>query len=103
MIALIARYHRKSAPKPSTRGFAALSPDDQNVVRVLAAILRVAIGLDRSHDGRVGAIDVALARRPCRRHGHPAGSADLALERYDADQRKALLEDVLGLPITIRA
>jgi exopolyphosphatase/guanosine-5'-triphosphate,3'-diphosphate pyrophosphatase len=103
MIALIARYHRKSAPKPSHEAFAALSPDDQNVVRVLAGILRVAIGLDRSHDGRVGAIDVALHDGRVVVTAIPAGSADLALERYDADQRKALLEDVLGLPITIRA
>ena len=31
----------------------------------------------------------------------PAGDADLSLERYAADQRKELLEDVLGLPVTI--
>ena len=57
IIAQIARYHRKSEPKPSHAEFAALDADDQDLVRTLAAILRVAIGLDRSHRSarRVGA------------------------------------------------
>jgi hypothetical protein len=30
-----------------------------------------------------------------------AGDADVALECYAADERKGLLEDVLGIPVTI--
>ena len=59
VIAQIARYHRKSEPKQSHEAFAALSASDQRLVRSLAGVLRVAIGLDRRHDGRVAAVDAA--------------------------------------------
>ena len=52
-IALVARYHRKSEPKAKHPEFAALDEDDQHEVAVLAGLLRVAIGLDRNHAGRV--------------------------------------------------
>ncbi len=45
----MARYHRKSEPKAKHPEFAALADDDQHLVRCLAGLLRVAIGLDRSH------------------------------------------------------
>ena len=53
IIAQVARYHRKSPPKPEHEAFARLWPDDQRLVRSLAALLRVAIGLDRSYERRV--------------------------------------------------
>ena len=53
VIAQVARYHRKSEPKQSHQPFAALPESDQRLVRALAAVLRVAIGLDRRHEGRV--------------------------------------------------
>jgi exopolyphosphatase/guanosine-5'-triphosphate,3'-diphosphate pyrophosphatase len=95
VIALIARYHRKSAPKPSHAEWAALDPQDQEVVRTTAAILRVAIGLDRCHEHRVAGVRVDV--RPTRVviHVVPA-AADIALELYAANERKDLLEEVLG-------
>ena len=65
IIAQIARYHRKSAPKPRHAEFARLRPSDQRVVRALAGILRVAIGLDRSHARRVAATRCRRRRRRC--------------------------------------
>ncbi len=41
IIAQVARYHRKSPPKPEHEEFARLWPDDQRLVRSLAALLRV--------------------------------------------------------------
>ena len=61
VIAQIARYHRKSEPKPSHAEFAALSAADQQLVRTLAGILRVAIGLDRSHRADVRGVEVELS------------------------------------------
>ena len=51
LIAQIARYHRKSLPRPSHPEYVALSPADRALVARLAGILRVADGLDRSHTG----------------------------------------------------
>ena len=56
IVAQVARYHRKSAPKPEHEAFARLWPDDQQIVRALAALLRVAIGLDRSYERRVATV-----------------------------------------------
>lgn len=49
VIANVARYHRKSPPKKKHAAFAALAQHDRELVRTLAAILRVADGLDRTH------------------------------------------------------
>jgi exopolyphosphatase / guanosine-5'-triphosphate,3'-diphosphate pyrophosphatase len=49
LIAQIARYHRKSPPKSKHGDFAALTKDQKRTVRTLAALLRVADGLDRRH------------------------------------------------------
>ncbi len=103
MIALIARYHRKSAPKATHAEFAALGPEDQAVVRTLAGLLRVAIALDRSHEARVA--DVRAVRR-----GEelvievvPADGADVALELYAAGERRGLLEETLGYEVRLTA
>ena len=63
IIAQIARYHRKSAPKASHAEFGRLSPEHQRLVKTLAGILRVAIGLDRSHDGRVRSVMAQVRKR----------------------------------------
>ena len=51
--ALIARYHRKALPEPGQAPYSSLTEDDRQRVNVLAAILRVADGLDRSHSNAV--------------------------------------------------
>lgn len=49
IVAQLVRYHRKSPPKATHADFTALPPAHQRSVARLAAILRVADGLDRSH------------------------------------------------------
>ena len=96
VIAQVARYHRKSAPKAKHEPFAALSAKDQDAVRKLAAILRVAMALDRTYAGVVRGLT-------CRRTGRrlavslDTGGADAALELYTADASKALFEESLGV------
>jgi exopolyphosphatase/guanosine-5'-triphosphate,3'-diphosphate pyrophosphatase len=102
IIAQIARYHRKSEPKASHPEFAALEPTGQDVVRSLAAVLRVAIGLDRRHDGRVAAVDVADGDTVAVR-AIAAGDADVDLEVYAARERTGLLARVLGRPVEVVA
>ncbi len=53
VIANVARYHRGSVPKERHPDYAALNAADKALVCQLAAILRVADALDRSHDSRV--------------------------------------------------
>jgi exopolyphosphatase/guanosine-5'-triphosphate,3'-diphosphate pyrophosphatase len=56
IIALVARYHRKSVPKKTHLEFARLSKDSRQKVASLAAILRVADSLDRTHATLVRAV-----------------------------------------------
>src|SRR5690606_18169880 len=58
LIAVVARYHRKSDPRPRHPEFSGLSKSDRRVVSVLAGILRIAIGLDRTHSSIVEAVRV---------------------------------------------
>jgi len=103
IIALVARYHRKSSPKPSHAEFERLRPSDQRVVRTLAAILRIAISLDRTHDGRVEGVRAVRRRRRLVVEALPRPGADVGLEVYTANERSGLLADVLGLEVEVAA
>jgi exopolyphosphatase/guanosine-5'-triphosphate,3'-diphosphate pyrophosphatase len=103
MIALVARYHRKSAPSAKHAEFAALRPDDQATVRALAGVLRVAIGLDRTHAALVTGLRVGRRGKAVVIEAASRPGADLGLELYTANERKALLEEVIGRPVRIEA
>lgn len=118
LIAQIARYHRKSHPKSSHPEFAALSTTDQSRVRTLAGIVRIAIGLDRTHRAQVASVRVEVseaepASDATEITGAPrtlvitaeaaAADRDLGLEIYAANERRELLAEVLDLSVTIRA
>jgi exopolyphosphatase/guanosine-5'-triphosphate,3'-diphosphate pyrophosphatase len=101
MVANVARYHRGAVPRKSHRGFAALDRSMRRRIRRLAAILRVADGLDRGHACAVDhlAIDVAPDRvRVC---AVPIPGADLRLDVWGATRKCALLESVLSVPVNI--
>jgi exopolyphosphatase/guanosine-5'-triphosphate,3'-diphosphate pyrophosphatase len=53
MLALVARYHRGSRPKKKHGDFRVLGDDDRRRVSAAAAILRLALALDRTHQQRV--------------------------------------------------
>jgi exopolyphosphatase/guanosine-5'-triphosphate,3'-diphosphate pyrophosphatase len=52
-IAALVRYHRKAMPKPTHPEWAAASPAARAKIEGLAALLRIADGLDRRHLGVV--------------------------------------------------
>jgi exopolyphosphatase/guanosine-5'-triphosphate,3'-diphosphate pyrophosphatase len=89
-------------PREKHPEFAVLDPEDQHRVRVLAGLLRVAVGLDRNHAGRVSSLS-------CRTDSdgalvidvEPAPGADVSLELYAANQRTDLLSEVLGRPVEV--
>jgi exopolyphosphatase/guanosine-5'-triphosphate,3'-diphosphate pyrophosphatase len=63
LIANLARYHRGAEPKRKHANFRQLSAGDRRRVRQMAAILRVAGGLDRSNTQQVTAVTVELDRK----------------------------------------
>jgi exopolyphosphatase/guanosine-5'-triphosphate,3'-diphosphate pyrophosphatase len=102
LIAQVARYHRKSAPRRKHPEFAALDRDDQQRVRVLAGILRVAVGLDRNHAARVESVAAREgAGGTLTIEATPAAGQDIALELYAANGRADLLSEALSAPVEV--
>jgi exopolyphosphatase/guanosine-5'-triphosphate,3'-diphosphate pyrophosphatase len=63
MVGSIARYHRKAHPKKKHKHYGALKKSDRKIVEILAAILRVADGLDRTHRDVVRNIQCTITRK----------------------------------------
>jgi exopolyphosphatase / guanosine-5'-triphosphate,3'-diphosphate pyrophosphatase len=101
LIAQVARYHRKSAPKSKHEEWRSLRRADRDLVVRLAAVLRVAIGLDRSHRNRVASTTVDWDDDTVTVHLHPAGEAPVDLELHAAEQRCGLLEEVTGRTVEV--
>ncbi len=53
MLALIARYHRKSMPQENHDYYTDLNPNERRRLAFLAGMVRLADGLDRSHSNRI--------------------------------------------------
>ncbi len=62
IIANVARYHRGALPKKKHDNFSRLSSNDQQRVLTLASILRLAGGLDRSHNQTIDAVMVKCTK-----------------------------------------
>ena len=109
IIAQVARYHRKSAPKSKHADFASLSSADKNKVRWMAAMLRVAIGLDRSNRQVVTRVRVTDKPGPSggqlngelRLIARVAPDVDTSVELFTAGARSELLEAVAGRSVVI--
>lgn len=63
VIGSVARYHRKALPDERHDHFNALSFHNRQVVKMLSAILRVADGLDTSHQSLVKDVNVKCSTR----------------------------------------
>lgn len=101
LIANIARYHRKTHPSPKHLPFSQLSPSDQDVVRKLSALLRVADGLDRSHESRVKEITCTLPRHRTVSI-KLSSSSDLKTEIEGAKEKAKLMDEVFNVETLIQ-
>jgi exopolyphosphatase/guanosine-5'-triphosphate,3'-diphosphate pyrophosphatase len=103
IIANVVRYHRGGLPAESHIAFIALQREARNVVMKLAAILRVADALDKSHDGRIKHITVekkpeTLLILPMSKHGI---ALDCSIERIGLEEKGDLFQEVFGLKVLI--
>ncbi len=97
LIANVARYHRGAPPKKSHANFKSLKLADAQLVKVLAGILRVADGLDRTRFQRVRSVRV-MAEGDELRIEVDAG-ADAQVEMWAAEEKSKLLAKTLGAKI----
>jgi exopolyphosphatase/guanosine-5'-triphosphate,3'-diphosphate pyrophosphatase len=66
VVGLLARYHRKALPKDSHPHFGSLSAARKDTVKKLAALLRLADGLDRTHAARIRELSCVLEKNRVR-------------------------------------
>jgi exopolyphosphatase/guanosine-5'-triphosphate,3'-diphosphate pyrophosphatase len=97
VIGLVARYHRRGEPKKSHEDYGTLSGGLRRTVKLLAAIVRLAEGLDRSHSQTVGALHLREEKDGLVMRVRVAGDAELEL--WAAERHKQALADALGKPI----
>jgi exopolyphosphatase/guanosine-5'-triphosphate,3'-diphosphate pyrophosphatase len=103
IIANVARYHRGAEPSKTHENFGPLSPADRARVRRLAAILRVADGLDRGHTAAVADLRVRWLERALRVIPVPAEDVSIRLELWGASRKSELLSEIAGVPVEIVA
>jgi exopolyphosphatase/guanosine-5'-triphosphate,3'-diphosphate pyrophosphatase len=101
VMALVARGHRKQTPKTSDPALQSLSGEKRKAIRGLAAMLRIADALDRTHFGVVKNVEVS------HRAGRvmitvDAGAENAELELWAAERRIDLLSRLLGRPVVLR-
>ena len=101
VIALVARYHRKGLPKDDHPEFARLGDADKHRVELLAGILRLAVGLDRTQDGRVKKIKTVVTDDEVQISFAPSKKLDNELNVYSAMERRSLLERVMNRKVRV--
>jgi putative phosphoesterase len=99
VIGSIARYHRRALPSPAHAHYAALKPRDQGKVSVLAALLRIADGLDCSHEGAVA--DLTAEVTPAEIVLHLQVRGEVEDECQDARGKGDLLEQLFGRALQV--
>ena len=92
IIAHVARYHRKSLPKPTHASFYEMSASAQHITLHLAAMLRIAEGLDRSRFQHVHIVSVTIDRADI--HIRIKGVHDVQLDIWGALRWKDLIEEL---------
>jgi exopolyphosphatase/guanosine-5'-triphosphate,3'-diphosphate pyrophosphatase len=94
IIALTARHHRKAEPRRGRGVMKALSKGDCRRVRYLAAILRIADALDRTHARLVRAVRCSVSSRTVEVRVDADG--DPELELWAARRKGDLFEGLVG-------
>jgi len=100
MVANVARYHGTRRPKKSDQYFRRLLKEQRRAVRWLAALLRIAEGLDRSHYQLVKGLQIRRGSKSLTISVTARGDAQL--EYWAAQGRAQLLSRLLRTTVRIR-
>ena len=100
LVGLIARYHRKGEPDASELGDLAQDGDDDRL-RLLCAIIRLAEQLERSRDGAIRAVEVATANGRITLAPDADPEADTTVPIWAARQNADLLAEALDREVEI--
>lgn len=99
VVANVARYHRKSLPKPQHDAYRVLSSKDRVVVSKLAALLRLADAMDNEHASKVSSF--SLEYKKPRIILRLEGEGDLLLEKWALMKKSPMFEEVYSVKFSI--
>ncbi|MDL1892627.1 Ppx/GppA family phosphatase [Sphingobacteriales bacterium CHB3] len=99
IVANVARYHRKSLPKPQHEAYSVLSSKERVIVSKLAAILRLADAMDNEHATKVE--DFTVEYKKPRFILTLKGEGDLLLEKWALMKKAAMFEEVYSVKLSI--
>jgi len=99
IVALLARYHRRSEPRDTHPVYQDLDEADRSVVCRLAGILRVADALDREHLSRVASLNAIRSQGAMILELEVRGS--VALEAWAIRKKGKLFETTFGLALRL--
>jgi exopolyphosphatase/guanosine-5'-triphosphate,3'-diphosphate pyrophosphatase len=100
LLGALARWHRRGDPRADDE-LAPIDPGDEKRLRKLAALLRIADGLDRSRSQAVDAIDVRVG--PSLVMIRLTSDRDTELEQWGARRKRELFEKVLHRELEVVA
>ena len=89
-LATLARYHRGADPRPSHEPYAGLRPERRERVARMAALLRVADGLDRGRSAAVG--DIKVVANGSRVRVNVWGTGDIDVDLWGGRRKRELFE-----------
>ncbi len=99
LVANVARYHRKSSPKPEHEPYRVLSSKDRVIVSKLSALLRLADALDNEHSSRV--TDISVEFKKPRLTMRLKGDGDLLLEKWALAKKATMFEGVFSTKLVV--
>jgi exopolyphosphatase / guanosine-5'-triphosphate,3'-diphosphate pyrophosphatase len=102
IIANVARYHRKSKPKKKHEAYNKLPDRCRAIIKQLAAILRIAVALDRRQIGAIAEFECKYDSEYKTLHLHlfAANSEDdCALELWNLDYEKPVFEEEFNVKL----
>jgi len=95
----VARYHRKSLPKPQHDAYRVLSSKDRVLVSKLTSILRLADAMDNEHAAKVTSFTVEY-KKP-KFTINLKGEGDLLLEKWALMKKAEMFEEVFGVKVIV--
>lgn len=101
LVALVARYHRRSLPKTSHQPYASMDRGRRVVVSKLAAMLRIALALDASRSQRIRQIECSRVRD--RIVISVPAVEDLSIEQIALRRNRQFFESIFGLEVLLRS
>ena len=101
LVASIALYHSRILPTPEQENYRMLSRTERVTVSKLAAILRLADALDRSHGQKVRDYEVKLSDGALTLTA--VSDRNMELEEWSFNEKGRFFEDVYGVEAVFKA